>query len=489
MTRSPADPLGYYATLGLGPLADASEIKRAYRHKARLLHPDHNPFEEAHLEFIAVVEAYRVLSDPASRERYDAAALQPVPAGLIDPQDRRPEALTCSRCGRISGQPRYVRFYQVKSCLLSTRRRVVRGIFCRDCADRTAIRVSTITWLCGWWSPSGPFHTLKALWRNLRGGDMPVADNLWVLLHQARAFLVRGELELARALAEQAKAFAQSDEERMRIAEIIRTADGQRAVRRLKNRWQPWSYAPLIQGLPLAALAAGLIVAVVAAALRSQTDSVGAMINIQPAQAGETRHVAVEILKVRQGPAITEPMVALLDHFATVQVVDTTPDGEWARVLTPNGITGYVPSRYLFGGSGDEPKSQWCRDQRGPPPKNGDTLIRRSGGGHQLSVRNDAGRDVVVRLKTQNNQTLLAFFVEAGKSVTINDIPDGAFRTVFASGQGYSRACGMFLEDMEAFGAASLQATGQRIVPLVIPPVGDEPNRSHAVPLESFLDN
>ena len=118
-------------------------------------------------------------------------------------------------------------------------------------------------------------------------------------------------------------------------------------MRQLKNRWQPWRYAALMQALPLAALGLAVAIPAVSLALRSQTDSVTAMIIVHPAQAGEVRHVAVEVLKVRQGPAPTQPVVALLDRFATVQVMDSVAEGEWARILTPSGVTGYVPSRYL----------------------------------------------------------------------------------------------------------------------------------------------
>jgi hypothetical protein len=495
MTRSPADPMGYYAVLGVGPLADADEIKAAYRQKAKILHPDLNPFDEARREFLAVVDAYQTLRDPESRRRYDAGGLQPGPAGLIDPYDPSPEPLTCSRCGKVSAQPRYILFHRVKSSPWSVRRQAVRGIFCRDCADRTAIRVSTLTWLQGWWSLTGPLHTVRALLTNLKGGEMPLADNLWVLLHQARAFLARGDHLVAHALAEQAKAFAKSDAERRSIADIVRAA-GSRIAPRLKNRRLPWSYAPIIQALPLLALAVGSAVAIAAVALRGQTDLVGAAITIHPAQAGETRHVAVEILKVRQGPAATEPTVALLDRFTTVQVMDSTPDGEWARILTPSGITGYVPSRFLFGGAGDEPKNRWCAEQKGPPLDDGDVLLRRSGGEHRLAVRNSTGQDVVVRLKTQNNQTLLAFFARAGSAITVNDIPDGTFRAVFATGQDYSRACGVFLKDMQTFIVpiaqlfqASSQTARRQALSLDIPAVGDGPAQSHPLPLESFLDN
>ncbi len=497
LNNPPSDPLGHYAALGIGPLADTAEIKAAYRYRAKLLHPDHNPSNEASQDFQRVVEAYRVLRDPKERARYDATAQLPAPFGLIDPEDPSPEPLACSRCGKVTAQPRYIVFHRVKSLLLATHRSAVHGIFCRDCADRTAILASTATWMLGWWGVKGPYWTLRALWTNLRGGEMPKADNLWVLLHQARAFLARGDDDIARALAEQAQGFADGEEERSRLTVVIRAAGGKgTAVRRLKNRWKRWNYASVMQALPLGALAVAAMVTVSALLLRSQTDSATAMITVHPAQAGEIRHVAVEMLKLRQGPDAGEPVVALLDRFATVQVVDSVSGGEWARVLTANGVTGYVPSRFLFAGSGNGPKSRWCSDQRGEPPRNGDVLMRRTGGDHRLSVRNASGQDVVVRLKTPNGRTLLAFYVARGAEVVMSAIPDGTFRAVFATGHDYSRACGIFLENMRSFIVptaqvfpADLQDRGKDGFSLVIPPIGDNPGQSRPLPLESFLDN
>lgn len=532
VTPSPSDPLAHYATLGIGPLADMAEIKAAYRYKAKILHPDHNPSDEASQEFIAVVEAYRVLRDPKARAAYDSTARLALPVGLIDPTDASPEPLKCARCGKITAQPRYIVFYRVKSFLLVSHRKAIHGIFCRDCADRTAIRASTVSWILGWWgidgqllieslkrlsrfltfnrfprrarrertTPAsvwnvpGPMQTIKALVTNLRGGDMPRADNLWVLLHQARAFLARGDNDIARALAEQAQVFARDDSERSRIADIVQAAGttGTDGLRRLKSRWGPWNYAAVMQALPLAALSVAMVVSVAALIFRSQTDSASAMITVHPAQAGEVRHVAVEVLKLREGPAATQPVVALLDRFATVQVVDTAADGEWARILTPSGVTGYVPSRFLFGGPGTVPKSRWCTDEKGEPLKTGDILMRRSGGEHRLAVHNATGVDVVVRLKTPNGRTLLAFFVAAGADTTINGIPDGTFRAVFATGQEYSHACAVFLDDMKTFIVPTVQVfqTSRRgELSLTVPPMGEGPGQSHPLPVEDFLDN
>ncbi|KAK9371245.1 X-domain of DnaJ-containing-domain-containing protein [Lipomyces kononenkoae] len=62
----------YYDCLGVTPDATALEIKKAYRKKAILLHPDKNPNDEtAHAKFQEVGEAYQVLSDPQLRKQYD----------------------------------------------------------------------------------------------------------------------------------------------------------------------------------------------------------------------------------------------------------------------------------------------------------------------------------------------------------------------------------------------------------------------------------
>ena len=61
----------HYTALGLGSDATLADIKKAFRQKASLYHPDRNDALDAAARFRAVQEAYDVLSVDAKRQAYD----------------------------------------------------------------------------------------------------------------------------------------------------------------------------------------------------------------------------------------------------------------------------------------------------------------------------------------------------------------------------------------------------------------------------------
>ena len=62
----------YYKLLGVDKIASAGDIRRAYYHHAKQLHPDKNGGDAKKAEqFKAVLEAYEILKDAIIRQKYD----------------------------------------------------------------------------------------------------------------------------------------------------------------------------------------------------------------------------------------------------------------------------------------------------------------------------------------------------------------------------------------------------------------------------------
>jgi hypothetical protein len=88
------DDGGLYRRLHLSPDASPAEIARAYRRLAQHSHPDARPDDaDAPRRFLAITEAYEILSDPQRRAHYDRdqslKAPDPQRGSSARPQPRR----------------------------------------------------------------------------------------------------------------------------------------------------------------------------------------------------------------------------------------------------------------------------------------------------------------------------------------------------------------------------------------------------------------
>jgi hypothetical protein len=253
------DPKGYYAILGVSVEADAATIKAAYRRRAKELHPDRNTAPNAARQFQFLNEAYATLNDPAGRGEYDTMSLDTAKESAATTSEK-PEPIVCSCCGKVSAQPRYAIFFEVKSFFVATTRSPVQGIFCSACAEKKVLKASTLTWLLGWWGfPWGPIFSIHALWNNMLGGKRPASINARLAAHQAWFFAAIGRTEMAHAIALDAMSLARTippnaktrelrdmaDEGIKLRAEIQRLLDslGGNGGKRLKDSWH-WARRP-----------------------------------------------------------------------------------------------------------------------------------------------------------------------------------------------------------------------------------------------------
>ncbi len=241
------DPKGYYAILGIHPNADLATIKAAFRRKGMELHPDRNNSSNATEHFQLVNKAYGVLSDPVARAHYDTMCLDSSPHATASAAAHQPpEPIVCSCCGKVTAQPRYTIFFEVKSFIVLTTREPIQGIFCSDCAGKKALKASGITWIFGWWGfPWGPIYSLQAIFTNMFGGKQPKNINARLAAYQAWVFAVLGKTDIARGIAVDALAAAnkirtadQGVELRAQIEKLLEVLGDSGSGKRLKNAWR-----------------------------------------------------------------------------------------------------------------------------------------------------------------------------------------------------------------------------------------------------------
>lgn len=431
-----SDTKNYYRILGLTVGASSDDVKRAYRSLAKELHPARHPnAADATARFQALNEAHAVLSDPEARARYDAACIAAEPAN----QPRHSiDAVTCSSCGAVTAQPRYVIFWYVIGLIFATTRRTIQGVFCPSCAPKKAAQASAITWLLGWWGiPWGPILTIGALYRNLLNGTQPADANGEILGRQALYFWENGKPDLAAATLDQGLRLKIDATLRERLSEL-RQALPPASKARLINRWA------LLRGWGFWAQVAPILAAMAFITWSNRNSVITTIARQELAHAGEFRSTVIS----EPDPAVQ--VLATIRPFQNFRILAGWGSGGYERIITDNGTVGFMQKASIISGDGMTDLRGRCFPF-GPVYLTNGYVFRQTGfGPHTLKTTNGLPSDAVVKLRDIAGRTVLSFYVTAGGVATIDSVPEGTFTIEFATGREFSPSCGYFLTGMSS---------------------------------------
>jgi hypothetical protein len=95
------------------------------------------------------------------------------------------------------------------------------------------------------------------------------------------------------------------------------------------------------------------------------------------------------------------------------------------------------------------PQQKQC-DAVGRLPRNGEILQRHGTGPHRVIIENRGSAEAVVKMRDEHHRTALAVYIGPYGTAQVDHFPSGRFRPEFATGQEWSRACGLFLSGMQA---------------------------------------
>lgn len=534
------DIKGYYSILRVSQSATRAEIRRAFRERAKELHPDTNKSQSATEEFQDVNEAHRVLSDEKSRSEYDQSceafeaereaerarqrATQQAsaqrgykPAAKAAQAERKRQNpyegtgyVHCDSCDIVTAQPRYLTYYSVVSYFVAIKRHLHKGVFCRDCADRIALKSSLKTWFAGWWSiPYGPFYTIDALVRNLLGGDRPRNKNVSILWQQAQAFNERGQYDLARACIDQAIEITRDRVDRAKLREAKDAlSSGDSDAPKIVNRWGLFgSRAFAFQLMPIMVLLVlALNLTILPKLLNSQepeSQTVEVDVPAKPTQnvfadarsasmdvaasempylykfireeeqrtaeaAAKPVAAAPEMLQVgdilmltrssplRDRPSTQAKVVKDLEEDAAV-TLSYIAMSRWYLVQTMDGFTGYMQSAHLTRLDQNLDLLNECASDPGSAVQNGDILISSGTGDNVLNIDNSASPfEAVLQLRSNAGALIKSVYVAPYQTVQIEDVPRSELMLWYQTGRDYARRCGRFIENYRMTRAASV---------------------------------
>ena len=178
----------HYDILGVSQTASSEVIRSTYLRLLQIYHPDHNTDGNAVVMTRRIVEAYKVLGTPESRNVYDDTLRTPrdskgtEPVSRSDPKPAKEVTLCCEFCGKLDPTLRRTVVFRVMSLLVVTKRLSKTILACERCRTKQVFQHTAATGALGWWGlPFGPIYTTQALYYNTLGGKSEPKDNAAIL--------------------------------------------------------------------------------------------------------------------------------------------------------------------------------------------------------------------------------------------------------------------------------------------------------------------
>ena len=333
------DSKGYYAVLGVSQTATDDDIKAAFRKQVKLYHPDIADGEKARETYMLLTEAYHTLLAPLKRKAYDAL---PDAAATL-----HYEFVKCCKCGKPAKQPRYLFFTRGNER--------IGGVYCRDCASKEQLKTSLHNW--GDFLKR-PAYTWSALKSTYKFSQMPPDKNWEILMQNAQAYQSRKRPDLARAMGEQAKKFAQTAQQEIKTCIFLNALPETTVKEQDSWRVKPSDFVRVY--LPLLI---GFLIAVAGVAVPCfRTDRLPAPAVFAPK---DYKHIPLKPVSLAQNdkslyffttapqtpgyqaPCVDCGIIVLIPEKTPVRLTGIVPDSPWVQIKTPRGIVAFVKKDFL----------------------------------------------------------------------------------------------------------------------------------------------
>jgi curved DNA-binding protein CbpA len=357
------DPKGFYKTLGISSSANEDEVKSAYRNQAKKLHPDTNHGYDAGQKFLRLSTAYKTLTNKEERTAYDLSAQT---GEEFTTKEFREKYCTACKC---SGENlRYIIFYELIKTPKGIKKHAIQGVFCDKCAKKIAIRSSFRTWLLAF---HGGIKGLKdafgILVYNLKGGVKPSRLNFKLLFGRARWHLNNDRKRKAAFCVYHSALYAKTPAHKEAVSAMAEELKGVRFPK-AKKEWKKFNQATFVQLAPLWFLMIMLFYTAYANGLFS-INLQNQRLNFNPNEQENIRvidlpnnpsdenfiyYVSSKELIIYQGPGVTFSMVGMLKNLETIRITGLLPGTPWVKIITRDGLVGFVPSQYLTKGPGTD---------------------------------------------------------------------------------------------------------------------------------------